>query len=83
MGFALLAAMALFAALRMRVGNEITHLLPAGEDARLAYDSRAIAESELSRTMVLDVEAPDVDTAAASPRQLANDLPATPQLCLF
>lgn len=79
-GVALLAAMGVFSARRMRVGNEITHFLPAGEDARLAYVSRAIAESELSRTMVLAVEAPDVETAAAAARDLADALRTHPEV---
>ncbi len=79
-GFALLAAMAVFSALRMRVGSEITHFLPAGEDARLAYVSRAVAESELSRTMVLAVEAPDIDTAANAARSLGDALRTNPEV---
>ncbi len=79
-GFALLAAMAIFSARRMRVGNEITHFLPAGEDARLAWVSRAVAESELSRTMVLAVGAPDAETAATSARELADALRVNPEV---
>ncbi len=80
LGFALLAAMAVFSWRRMRVGSEITHFLPAGGDARLAYVSRAVAESDLSRTMVLAVEAPDADRAASGARALADKLRHHPEV---
>lgn len=80
LGAALLAAMALFTATHLRVGGDITHFLPADADARHAYLSRALASSELTRTMILAVEAPDVDAAASGARALAERLRGHPEV---
>ena len=47
--------MIVFCALRLRVNNDITHFLPAGTDHRLAELSRRLADSSLTRTLILDV----------------------------
>ena len=71
LGIAAVAAlgMLIFCALRLRVNNDITHFLPAGTDHRLADLSRQLADSSLTRTMILDVGGADpqaVKTAAAA-----------------
>lgn len=80
LGAALLAAMALYTATHLRVGGDITHFLPADADARHAYLSRALATSELTRTMILAVGAPDGDAAVAGARDLAARLRAHPEV---
>ena len=66
-GTALLVGMAMFSWRHMRVGDEITRFLPANADARLAHIpcTRAVTQSELARTMILAVSAPDIDHARA------------------
>ena len=51
--------MLIFCALRLRVNNDITHFLPAGTDHRLADLSRQLADSSLTRTLILDVGGAD------------------------
>jgi len=71
LGVAAVAAVAMivFCALRLRVNNDITHFLPAGTDHRLADLSRQLADSTLTRTLILDVGGADpqaVKNAAAA-----------------
>ncbi len=80
LGAALLAAMALFTATHLKVGGDITHFLPADADAQHAYLSRALAQSELTRTMIVAVGAPDGDAAVAGARALAARLRVHPEV---
>ena len=71
LGVAAVAAVAMivFCGLRLRVNNDITHFLPAGTDHRLADLSRQLADSTLTRTLILDVGGADpqaVKNAAAA-----------------
>ncbi|HMF43348.1 MAG TPA: hypothetical protein VKQ32_21900, partial [Polyangia bacterium] len=72
---ALAIAMVAFCALRLRVTTDITHFLPAGTDHELAELSRRLADSALTRTLVLDVGGSDPtavrDVAAALAAALA------------
>ena len=82
LGIAAVAAvgMLIFCALRLRVNNDITHFLPAGTDHRLADLSRQLADSSLTRTLILDVGGADpraVKTAAAA---LATRVAAHPEV---
>lgn len=79
-GAVVLTAMAVFCARNLRVGNDITHFLPADADARMAFLSRAVAGSDLSRTMVLAVDAPDDATAARGAAALAAALRPLPEV---
>lgn len=63
-GCALLAVLGTFLALQMRVATDITHFLPAGSSADDVHLARELASGELSRTMVILVDAPDATTAA-------------------
>jgi predicted exporter len=56
-GLALMIAMGVFVALRLELTSEITHFLAAGDDARLAKLSRQLADSELTKTTILVVDA--------------------------
>ena len=55
----LTVGMIVFCALRLRVNNDVIHFLPAGTDHRLADLSRQLADSSLTRTMILDVGGAD------------------------
>jgi predicted exporter len=77
---ALLAVLAAFVAPRLRFGTDIANFLPAsggGEDALLA---RMLRDSELSRAMILSIEAPDEARAVAAGRALAAELRGHPAL---
>jgi predicted exporter len=77
---ALAGAMAVFCALRLRVTTDITHFLPAGADHRLAGLSRQLADSTLTRTLILSVGAPNIDDAKAAARALAERLASLPEV---
>jgi predicted exporter len=64
----LIAGMAAYSALRMKVTTDITHFLPAGSDHRMAQLSRELADSPLTRTLILSIGAahPDADLRAAA-----------------
>jgi len=69
-----LAALVLFVALRFNLTADVTHFLPAGSDARLAQLNRALADSEVARTMVLLFEGPDAaDRAEVLAGHLRDD----------
>ena len=73
-------AMAIFCVARLRVTTEITHFLPAGADHRLADLSRQLADSPLTRTLILSVGAPDADTARGAAVALAERLANHPEV---
>src|SRR6187402_409342 len=78
---ALLAVgMIVFCALRLRVNNDITHFLPAGTDHRLAELSRRLADSSLTRTLILDVGGADPKTVRDGAATLAAGLAAHPEV---
>jgi predicted exporter len=79
-GAILLAAMAAYAALNLRVSTDITHFLPSSDDRKLAEISKQLTESSLTRTMILSVEAPDSARAVAAGRELAEALRANPEV---
>ncbi|MDP6945155.1 MAG: hypothetical protein QF464_13485, partial [Myxococcota bacterium] len=73
--FALLVA---FVTGRFDMSTEITHFLPSEEAQTAAAVSRALAESPMSRTMVLSVGASDPERARAAASELARSLSAQP-----
>lgn len=79
--FAVLVALAAgYSATRFRVGGDISHFLPADGDARLAAVSRALASSELPRTLALLVEGADPPALRAAARALAQVLRGHPEV---
>ena len=70
----LLAALLAYVVLSFRVTTDIHHFLPLSEDRELAVLSRQIADSELSRTMILAIEAQDVETALRASRAFEDAL---------
>src|SRR5450432_751601 len=77
---ALAVAMGAFCATHLRVTTDITHFLPAGADHRLAGLSRQLADSALTRTLILSVEGPDGETARTAARVLGERLAAHPEV---
>jgi predicted exporter len=77
-GTILLLAMGMFLALRMSVATDITHFLPAGKDADEVHLARELASGELSRTMVLIIDADSSDTAVQASKAFEAALLTTP-----
>ncbi|HEY8924721.1 MAG TPA: MMPL family transporter, partial [Polyangia bacterium] len=77
----LIAGMAAYSSLRLEVTTDITHFLPAGGDHRMAQLSRELADSPLTRTLILSVgatrEGADVRAAAVA---LAERLALQPEV---
>jgi predicted exporter len=76
-------AMAAFCALRMRVTTDITHFLPAGSDHALAQLSRELADSTLTRTLIIGVGGPDVATVHHAAAALASQLEHDPEVAFI
>jgi predicted exporter len=74
------AGMIVFCALRLRVNNDITHFLPSGTDHRLADLSRQLADSTLTRTMILDVGGNDPQVVKTAAAALAARLTTHPEV---
>lgn len=71
---AALAALVLVVAPRFDLTADVTHFLPAGNDVRLAQLNRALADSEVARTMVLLFEGQGAaDRAEALADRLRDD----------
>ncbi|MFO0690674.1 MAG: MMPL family transporter [Myxococcota bacterium] len=65
---------------RFEVTTDVAEFLPDAEDRALASLSREIADSELSRTMILALEAADLDSALRASRAFEAALRADPRL---
>ena len=79
-GLALIAGLAVFVGERLAVTTDVSHLLPATEDPRLAAIVRALADSELSRTMVVSLRGPDLDASIAAATALAGRIAEHPEV---
>ena len=77
---ALLLLMSAYCVRNFEFTTEITHFLPFGVDQGLLNLSRAIADSELARTMILSIEALDPESATAASGALAEKLRPHPQV---
>jgi predicted exporter len=77
---ALAAAMAIYVALRLQVTTDITHFLPAGADQRAAQLSRQLADSTLTRTLILSVGGPEPAAARQGAAALAARLASNPEV---
>ncbi len=75
-----LLGFSLVVATRLRVGSNITNLMPTGTEGTLAAISRHLMETDLSRTMVLSIGGDDLGRALAAARALAAELSALPQV---
>jgi len=79
-GTFLLLAMGVFLGLRMSVATDITHFLPAGENADEVHLARELASGELSRTMVLIIDAASSEAAVQASIAFEAALLATPDV---
>ena len=77
-GVALLAALGAWIALRIDVATDITHFLPKGHDHGDVLLARELAAGELSRTMVLLLDAESASEAAAASAALERELRREP-----
>ena len=76
----LFAALSAYVALNFQVTTDISHFLPDVADDAMAVLSREIADSELSRTMILAIEAPNLETALAASRDFERTLRDDPRI---
>jgi predicted exporter len=77
----LLAALALVCWRRMAVTTDITHFLADETDAKLAGISRQLAQSELTRTMILSTcRATTRSRRRAAAREMAGALAGHPEV---
>jgi len=73
-GAVVIALLAAFVLARFSITADVTHFLPQGSDVRLAKLSRALATSEIARTMVLLYEGDDAaDRASGLAERLRDD----------
>ena len=77
---ALAIAMLVYSALHLRVGTDITNFLPVGSRSELAALSSRLADSPLTRTVVLSLGADDPAVAIAGAHELAGRLRAHPEV---
>ena len=77
---AVIGGLAIAVATRLSFGTDITNLMPEGGAGSLADVSRRLTDSELARTMVLNVGAPDTATAVAGASALAELLAENPEV---
>lgn len=76
----LFAALLAFVAPRLRFGTDIANFLPADAGGEEALLSRMLRDTELSRSMIISVAAPDEASAAAAGRALGDALRAHPEV---
>jgi len=79
-GVVLAAVLAWHGATHLKVTSAITHFLPAAADSSLARISESLAESELTRTLILAVHGPDQRQVVDATTELADALQARPEL---
>jgi predicted exporter len=77
---AVLAALAAWAVKYVELSTDIANFMPAESDAELASLASSLADSELTRTMILTVGADDADAAVAGARALAERLRDQPEI---
>jgi len=77
---AAIGGLAIAVATRLSFGTDITNLMPEGDLGSLADISRRLTESELARSMVLNVGGPDTATAVAGAAALAELIAGHPEV---
>ena len=74
LGLLTIVGLAAYVALNLEITTDISQFLPSVQDRRLARMARELAESDLTRTMILSIGAPDVATARAAATELGIEL---------
>lgn len=77
---AVVAGMLVYCATHLELSTDVTNFLPEGSTSELADLASRLADSELTRTMIITVGAPDADTAVRAARALARRLRDDPQV---
>jgi predicted exporter len=77
---ALALGMALLCALRLQVTTDITHFLPAGKDRGLGQLSRQLADSALTRNLIISIAAPDAPAAKTAAARMTERLARHPEV---
>ena len=75
----LFRGMGVFTARHLELSAGLTHFLSAESEVRLASLSAQIADSALTRTMILSLGAPAVETATAAAQEWAQVLESHPE----
>jgi len=65
---------------RFEVSSDVTNLMPAGSESRLAALARRLTTSEIARTLVVTIGADDPARAVAGAKELAAKLRARPDV---
>ena len=73
-------ALVVYVATHARIGTDITNFMPDRNRSEFAALSTRLADSAFTRTMVLSVEAPDLDDAVAVAQELATRLRGHPEI---
>ncbi len=73
-------AMLTYIATHLRIGTDITNFMPDGGGAKLASLSRKLANSELTRTMIISIGADDAALADDAAAELEAALAAHPEV---
>jgi predicted exporter len=79
-GTLVLAVLAFYVQAKLVVRSDITDFLPEGRDRRSSELLRELAESELARTMILTVGAPDAGAAGRGAKALGEELASNPDI---
>ncbi len=77
---AVLGGLTIAVATRLSFGTDITNLMPEGRAGSLADVARRLTESDLARSMVLNVGGTDTATAVAAARALAAAIAVHPEV---
>jgi predicted exporter len=72
--------MAVYCAIHLRLGTDITRFLPVGSRSELAALSSRLMDSPLTRTVVISIGAEDSSVAIAAARDLAAALRDHPEV---
>ena len=75
-----LLVLALYALARIELSTDITSFMPRESDAELAVLASQLADSELTRTMILTLEASELDLSVEVARELADRLADHPEV---
>jgi predicted exporter len=72
--------LAIWSALTLRLGTDLTNFMPVGGRSDLAAVVGRLTDSPFTRTMVLSVEAPETGTAVAAAAELTSMLRDHPEI---
>ena len=73
-------AMSLYVATHVEFSTDITNFMPAESHTELAMLASRLADSQLTRTMILTIGAPEIDAAVAAARSLTRRLESHPEV---